>query len=186
MALNGPMESAIGAVLSKSFRTTSAILQSQSPLTQKLKAVENSIVHFENSIRHETRPIQLQYLQEGKLALEKEAEKLAKLESERLARQAESIAKHTQSVIRDENPNTTQNLIEVVRGMSESIDSIARMLGESLQKFKPKLDEIGQLLKGNLRENSTSILQKIDSFAELVRLESKIGLELKAKITKVL
>lgn len=101
---------------------------------------------------------------------------------------AELVDRHREAYEKflKESPNASSGMAETVRKISENIESITRMLGERFQDFKGQLQEIANLLKGNVRENLNAIIARIESFAESVRLDPKMGLDLKARISNVL
>lgn len=101
---------------------------------------------------------------------------------------AELVDRHREAYERflKESPSASNSMAETFRKVSENIEGIARMLGERFQDFKGQLQEIAQLLKGNVRENLNAIMARIESFAESVRLDPKMGLDLKARISNVL
>lgn len=80
--LNGPAESAIGAVLSNTFRSVYIFLRWGASIADKLKTVEKGIADFSEAMKREKNPENLKYFQEAKEALESEKNKLIQQETE--------------------------------------------------------------------------------------------------------
>lgn len=107
--LNGPAESAIGAVLSNTFRSVYTFLRWGASIADKLKTVEKGIADFSEAMKREKNPENLKYFQEATEALESERNKLMQQEVE-LKRKNPSETS---------NPNSTEAKKFVTEGKSD-------------------------------------------------------------------